>query len=331
MLFVFDDARDTRDALHHFRIGIAHVLGHETREFVEIGIDHARHATVAHGPPHDFAQHVAAAFVGRHDAVVNQERSGAGMIGIDAEDGIGCVFFAERTANEVPSLQHDGLYEIGVVVRKHALLDGGDAFETHAGVDRRARQRRKFAGFVAVVLHEHEIPYLNKTLRGVIGETSLPRLGAEIVMDFRARAAGAGVAHLPEVIFFVETEDAFLGYARDFLPQLFGFVVFAKNGDVEFVFIETVVLGDQLPGEGDGVAFEVIAEGEIPQHFEKRVVAAGVADVIEIVVLAAGADALLRGGGAGVIALFVAQKHIFKLVHPGVGEQQRGIVGGNQR
>ncbi len=62
------------------------------------------------------------------------------------------------------------------------------------------------------------------------------------------------------------------------------------------------VAGDQLPGKVDGVALEVVAEAEVAQHLEEGVVAAGEADIFKVVVLAAGADALLRSGGAGVVA-----------------------------
>jgi hypothetical protein len=55
-------------------------------------------------------------------------------------------------------------------------------------------------------------------------------------------------------------------------------------------------------------------------------VAAGIADIFEIVVLAAGADALLGGGGAEVVALFLAEENFLELVHPGVGEEQGGVV-----
>ncbi len=94
------------------------------------------------------------------------------------------------------------------------------------------------------------------------------------------------------------------GTPATLLPQLVGLVVFAKDGDVETVFGQGEFAGEQVPGEVDGVGFEVIAEGEIAEHFEEGVMAAGVADVVEIVVFAAGADALLRGGGARVVALF---------------------------
>jgi len=46
---------------------------------------------------------------------------------------------------------------------------------------------------------------------------------------------------------------------------------------------------------------------------------------------AAGADTFLRGGGAGVVALFQAEEDVLELVHPGVGEEQCGIAVWNER
>ena len=54
--------------------------------------------------------------------------------------------------------------------------------------------------------------------------------------------------------------------------------------------------------------------------------AVGEADVLQVVVLTAGAHAFLAGGGAVVIALFQAQEDVLELVHPGIGEKQRGVV-----
>ena len=76
---------------------------------------------------------------------------------------------------------------------------------------------------------------------------------------------------------------------------------------------------------------EIVAEGKIAEHLEESVMAARVADVVEIVVLAAGADALLRSSRARVVALFEAGENVLELVHAGVGEQQRGVVGRHQR
>jgi hypothetical protein len=65
-----------------------------------------------------------------------------------------------------------------------------------------------------------------------------------------------------------------------------------------FSFARPKSLGDQGPGEIDRLFLEVVAEREIAQHLEEGVVARGVADIVEVVVLAAGADAFLRGGRA---------------------------------
>ena len=59
--------------------------------------------------------------------------------------------------------------------------------------------------------------------------------------------------------------------------------------------------------------------------------ARGVADVLQIVVLTAGAHALLTGGCAGVGAFFQPEEAVLELIHAGIGEQQGRIVRGNQR
>ena len=57
---------------------------------------------------------------------------------------------------------------------------------------------------------------------------------------------------------------------------------------------EPVFRSHQLPGVGDGVFLEVVAEAEVAQHLEEGVMAVGEADVFEVVVLASGAHAFLR-------------------------------------
>jgi hypothetical protein len=73
-------------------------------------------------------------------------------------------------------------------------------------------------------------------------------------------------------------------------------------------------LEDAVPGEGDGVFFEVVAEAEVAQHLEKGVMACGVADVFQVVVLSSRANTLLGGRGARVGAFFLSEEHVFELV-----------------
>src|SRR5207249_3874113 len=67
------------------------------------------------------------------------------------------------------------------------------------------------------------------------------------------------------------------------------------------------------------------------KHFEERVMAASAADVLQVVMLATGANAFLRSGSALVLALLQSEKNVLELDHAGIGEQQRVVVGGNER
>jgi Xaa-Pro aminopeptidase len=66
------------------------------------------------------------------------------------------------------------------------------------------------------------------------------------------------------------------------------------HGDPEPVLRQAEHLGDEFPRPADGLFLEVIAEAEVAEHLEERVMAGGVADVLQVVVLAAGAHAALH-------------------------------------
>ena len=122
------------------------------------------------------------------------------------------------------------------------------------------------------------------------------------------------------------------GIDADFLrPDVVGLVVLGIDRDPELFGGQHEVLRQELPGEVDGVMLEVVAEREVAEHLEERVVAGGVADVVKVVVLAAGADALLGRRGAGVRALVEAEEHVLELVHAGVREEKRRVMGGDDR
>ena len=78
----------------------------------------------------------------------------------------------------------------------------------------------------------------------------------------------------------------------------------------------------------EGTALEVIAERPIAEHLEERVVVGVKSDILEIVMLASGADAFLGVGGTpgDVRATHLSEKNRYELVHASVGEQQVGRV-----
>ncbi len=59
--------------------------------------------------------------------------------------------------------------------------------------------------------------------------------------------------------------------------------------------------------------------------------ALGEADIFEVVMFAAGADAFLGSGGFVVVALFEPKEDVFELVHPCIGEEEGGVAMGNER
>ena len=82
---------------------------------------------------------------------------------------------------------------------------------------------------------------------------------------------------------------------------------------------------------GDRLFLEIVAEGEIAQHFEEGVMPRGIADIVEIVVLAAGAHAFLAGDGTRRGAGFKPGEHVLERHHARVDEHQRRIVVRHQR
>ena len=179
------------------------------------------------------------------------------------------------------------------------LQDRDEALEAHARVDGLGGERPELAARLAVELHEHQIPHLEHV--GVVHVHQARGVAAAdaVVVDLRARPARPGVAHLPEVVLRVAGEDA-LG--RQVLqPQLARLVVRREPellvalevGGVEAVGRQPVHLRHELPRPRDGVLLEVVAERPAAEHLEERVVVRVHPDVLEVVVLAAGADALL--------------------------------------
>ena len=121
------------------------------------------------------------------------------------------------------------------------------------------------------------------------------------------------------------------GKAGNLGPQTRGLVILGVNRDEQPVAPEAELAHDEIPGQLDRAFLEIIAEREIAEHLEKRVVPGGVTDVFEIVMLAAGAHAFLRGRGALIRALLDPGEHVLELHHAGVGEQQGRVVARHQR
>src|SRR5699024_10516635 len=81
-------------------------------------------------------------------------------------------------------------------------------------------------------------------------------------------------------------------------PQLGRFVVVDVARDPDAVRVQAEDVDRELPRPADGLPLAVVAEAEVAEHLEEAEVALRAADGVQVVVLAAGADALLDGAGA---------------------------------
>ena len=225
------------------------------------------------------------------------------------------------------------LEQIDLVIGVHALEDRRHALQAHAGVDRGLGQVDAIAGAALLVLHEHEIPEFQEAVAVRIGTArgAARDLVALVEEDLRAGSARARVTRRPEIVAGGDTDDLVVREARHLLPDAVGVLIVMVDGDQQTLGIERVVLGDELPRQRDRPLLEVVAEGEVAEHLEERVMPGGVADVVEVVVLAARAHALLRGGGAGVAALLLAGEDVLELHHARRREHQCRVIARHER
>ena len=286
---------------------------------------------MAHAAAHDAAEHVASALVRRQHAVRDQERRGAQVIGDDAVRSL--LRAVRRHLGELSDRANQRAEQVDRIIVVGALQHRGDALQPHAGVDRGPRQVDARAAGLLLELHEHEIPDLDEAVAVGVGRTRRPagNLVAVVVEDFRARPAGTSVAHLPEIVGAGDPDDARIGQPGDLLPQIVGLIVIDIDRRRQLVLGQAEFLGDEVPGKLDGAILEVVAEREVAEHLEEGVMARGVADVVEVVVLAAGAHAFLGGRGALIGTLLEAREDVLELHHAGVGEHQGRVVARHQR
>jgi hypothetical protein len=104
------------------------------------------------------------------------------------------------------------LEQVDVVIVVLALQHGGDALQPHAGVDRGRGRSTALILRHLLVLHEDEVPDLDEAVAILVRAAGRAAgIFAMIVEDLRARAAGPGIAHRPEIVAGGDADDAVVG------------------------------------------------------------------------------------------------------------------------
>ena len=152
-----------------------------------------------------------------------------------------------------------------------------------------------------------------------------------IIKNFAARAARSGVAHRPKIVAGRDADNPLVGQAGNFFPEAKGFVIRMVYGHGQPVRRNAPDFRDKIPRVVDCLFLEIVSEGKIAQHLEKRMVTGGIADIVEIVMLASGPNAFLTRRGCRVGTFFGPGEDILERHHPRVDEHQRRIIIGNER
>ena len=152
-----------------------------------------------------------------------------------------------------------------------------------------------------------------------------------IVENLSTRATWPRWPHHPEVIIRGNADNFIVRQARNFFPHICSFIICMVDGDAKLFFWNIQLFGDQFPCKWDSFTFEIVAKGKIAHHFEKCVMPCCVSHIVQIIMLAAGANAFLCCRCPFVITGFDAREEVFKLNHAGIGKHQRGIIARNKR
>ena len=111
-------------------------------------------------------------------------------------------------------------------------------------------------------LHEDQIPDFNEAVTILIRRAgrSARNMIAMVKENFRTGTARTGIAHCPEIVRRGNADDAVVTDAGNLLPQIGRIFILVIDGDQQLVLWQTVLSGDQVPGQFNGHFLEIIAE-----------------------------------------------------------------------
>ena len=130
----------------------------------------------------------------------------------------------------------------------------------------------------------------------------------------------------PEVVLFAEADDMILSYADFVAPDRICFVILLVNGRPEPVLRNFENLRQIFPSPGQSLLLEIIAKGEVSEHFEECAVTGCVSDVFYIVC----ADTFLARCHASAGRGELPREIFFQRRHSGDYQKKRFVVFGNE-
>ena len=140
-LFFGHDLEDRLARGEQRRIRLGHEVDDAVAEAREERLVEADRDALLHGAADDAPQHVVAPLVAGQHAVHDEKGDAAGVLGHGAQGAGHGLARAVGLARELFAQRDQRPEGVGLVDRRDALVDGGDALEPHAGVDALRGQR----------------------------------------------------------------------------------------------------------------------------------------------------------------------------------------------
>src|SRR6267142_1287632 len=249
------------------------------------------------------------------------------MLRHDADRDIGRRALSVLLARERLNLLHQRLKDIRAVhVAGGALKHLRDPLEAGAGVDVLLRERHERAIRFSVVLLEHEVPDLQvaaAALSGIAVVLGHARLRPVVDEDLAVGSAESGRARRPEVGFVAEPEDLLGREELELLrPDVVGLVVaYVHRGD-ELLAVEPEDLRQELPAPLDRFLLTVVADREVAEHLEERLVVTVLPHFVDV----RGPEDLLHRDDPLGRRLLLPGEVRHERLHAGAREEDRWVV-----
>lgn len=255
------------------------------------------------------AENVSSACVGSGNAIAYHECGASDVVGDNTEGNVGLFIFLIIYACNAADVLHyvlNGIYLEEVV---NALHSAGKTLKAHTCINVLVSHFSVVAVSVAVELGEYQVPYLDNSvavaclLKALKGAVFL----ASVEVDLGAGTAGAA-AVLPEVISLAKTDNSLLGNADVVHPDALSLVIALKNGYPQSVSGDCKHACEELPSPCDSFLLEVVAEGEVAEHFKISTVAGSLTYTLDI----GGTDTLLAGSYTHIGRCFCAEEEFLR-------------------
>ncbi len=275
------------------------------------------------------AQNIAATFIGGQNAVRRHECHGTNMVCDDTHGNIDLMLLAVLHASLLTNRVANEFHGIHIENGVHALHDGCHSFQTHAGIYVFGCKLGIGAVLMRIKLRQNQIPefHVSVTIAADLAIGAAAAIfGSAVVINFRAGTAGT-CAVLPEIVIAPQFCDAIPRQTNPVMPDLTGLVILLEDGNMQLILGDFQPFCHKFPRPGDDFVFEIIAKGEIAQHFEECAVARGFAYVFNI----ARTDAFLAGRHALAGRDFLPGEIRLHGRHAGIDEQQAVVIFRHQR